>query len=92
MSGHNENIIFSSEEPRSVEEIGDFLIQAGEKLKSQGFFTLTQDDQKIEVKPGGATKLELKYEIKKDTKHQFEIEIEWKEGEAGGAAGKVSID
>ncbi len=91
MARHHENIIFSSGEPRSIEEIGDFLIQAGQKLKSQGFFTLTQDDKKIEVRPGIATKLELKYEVKKDTKHQFEIEIEWKEGEAGSAAGKVSI-
>ncbi len=91
MSGHNENIIFSSEEPRTIEEIGDFLIQAGQKLKEQGFFTLSQDDQQVEIRPGGATKLELKYEVKKDTKHQFEIEIEWKEGAAGGPGGKVNI-
>ncbi len=92
MSGHRENIIFSSEEPRSVEEIGEFLIQAGQKLKEQGFFTLTQDEQQIEIRPGGATKLELKYEVKKESKHQFEIEIEWKEGSAGGPGGKVNIE
>ncbi len=91
MANRSENIIFSSEEPRSIEEIGDFLIQAGQKLKGQGFFTLTQEGQTVEIRPGGATKLELKYEIKKDHKHQFEIEIEWKEGAAGSTGEKVSI-
>ncbi len=84
-----EEVIFSSEEPRSVQEIGDFLILAGQKLKEQGFFNLTQGDQQIEVSPDGATKLELKYEIE-GAKHQFEIEIEWKPG-AAGQGGKVDI-
>lgn len=93
MSGKSEEVIFSSEEPRSVEEIGEFLIQAGQKLKEQGFFNLTQGDKQIEVRPDGATKLELKYEIEKgrEIKHQFEIEIEWKPAAAGGAGGKVGI-
>ncbi len=88
MSGREE-VIFSSEEPRSVEEIGDFLIQIGNKLKEQGFFNLTQGDRQIEVRPVGATKLELKYEIEGGTKHEFEVEIEWKPG--AGGAGKVDI-
>jgi len=87
--GRNEQIIFSSEEPRSVQEIGEFLIQIGQKLKEQGFFNLTQGDQQIEVRPDGATKLELKYEIEGGNKHEFEIEIEWKPG--AGGPGKVDI-
>jgi amphi-Trp domain-containing protein len=76
-----EKVIFSSEEPRSVEEIGDFLIQVGQKLKEQGFFTLNQGDKQVEVRPKGGTKLELKYEIEDSNKHEFEIEIEWKPGQ-----------
>lgn len=79
MSGREE-VIFSSEEPRSVAEIGDFLVQVGTKLKEQGYFHLVQGDQKLEVRPSGATRLELKYEIEDDVEHQFEIEIEWKRG------------
>ncbi len=90
MSGKSEEVIFSSEEPRTIQEIGDFLILAGQKLKEQGFFNLTQGDRQIEVRPDGSTKLELKYEIKGETKHQFEIEIEWKPG-VGGQGGKVDI-
>lgn len=76
-----EKVIFSSEEPRSVEEIGDFLIRVGQKLKEQGFFTLNQGDKHVEVRPEGKTKLELKYEIEGSNKHEFEIEIEWKPGQ-----------
>ncbi|RQD76524.1 MAG: amphi-Trp domain-containing protein [Candidatus Syntrophonatronum acetioxidans] len=90
MSGAKEEVIFSSEEPRSVSEIGDFLIQAGQKLKEQGFFTLTSGDKQLEVRPEGATKLELKYEIE-GAKHEFEIEIEWKPGVGGPGSGKVDI-
>ncbi len=79
-----EEVIFSSEEPRSVQEIGDFLIQVGQKLREQGFFHLTRGEQEIEIRPTGSTKLELKYEIEGGTKHGFEIEIEWKPGPGGG--------
>lgn len=89
MSGKSEEVIFSSEEPRTVQEIADFLILAGQKLKEQGYFNLTQGDRQVEVRPDGSTKLELKYEIE-GVKHQFEIEIEWKPG-AQGQGGKVDI-
>ncbi len=79
MSGREE-VVFSSEEPRSVAEIGDFLVQVGTKLKEKGYFQLVQGDRQLEVRPSGATKLELKYEIEDDVEHQFEIEIEWKPG------------
>ncbi len=84
-----EEVIFSSEEPRSVQEIGDFLVTVGQKLKEQGFFSLHQGDRQVEVKPEGHTKLELKYEIEGETKHGFEIEIEW--DTAKGTRGKVDI-
>ncbi len=90
MSGKKEEVIFSSEEPRSVAEIGDFLIQAGQKLKEQGSFNLSHGEKQLEVRPEGATKLELKYEIE-GQKHQFEIEIEWKPGIGGTGSGKVDI-
>lgn len=86
MSGRD-NVLFSSEEPRSVQEIGEFLITAGQKLKEHGFFNLTQGDRTLEVRPEGTTTLELKYEIAKETKHKLEIEIQWKPG----AAGRVDI-
>ena len=43
MSGREE-VIFSSEEPRSVAEIGDFLVQVGTKLYEQGHFSSTVAD------------------------------------------------
>ncbi len=82
MSGREE-VVFSSKSLRDVEEIGDFLIQVGQKLKEQGYFTMTQGERQIEIRPKGSTKLELKYEIEDKGKHEFEIEIEWKPGVAG---------
>ncbi len=87
--GRREEVIFSSEETRSIQEIGDFLIMVGQKLKEQGSFTLHQDDKQIEIRPEGRTKLELKYEIERETKHGFEMEIEW--DTTKGKAGKVDI-
>lgn len=89
MSEKEKSTLFSSEEQKSVEDIAEFLIQTGQKLKEQGFFTLSQDDQQVEIRPEGATTLELKYKVKKESKHKFEIEIEWKEGAAGRSCGKV---
>ncbi len=86
---NREEVVFSTEERRSIAEISDFLIQAGTKLKEQGFFTVTQGDQQIEVRPRGNTKLELKYEIEDDREHQFEIEIEWEPDAREG--GRVEI-
>jgi len=87
--GRREEVIFSSEESRGVQEIGDFLIMVGQKLKEQGYFTVHQGEKQIEIRPEGGTKLELKYEIERETKHGFEIEIEW--DTAKGTAGKIDI-
>ncbi len=87
--GKKEEVIFSAEEPRTVQEIGEFLLQIGQKLKEQGYFTLSQGENQIEVRPEGGTKLELKYEIEGQSKHGFEIEIEWDPGK--GEGGTVNI-
>ncbi len=89
MVSAREEVVFRSEEPRSVEEIGEFLVRVGKRLKEKGSFGLTQGDQQVEICPSGATKLELKYEVEGGTKHQFEIEIEWKPQAGGG--GKVDV-
>ncbi len=78
MSGSN--VIFSSEGQRSVAEIGQFLVEIGEKLQAGGSFTLMQGAEELQIAPSGNTKLELKYKTKGE-KHEFEIEIEWKPGE-----------
>ncbi len=82
MSNERSTVHFSSEEPRSVEEIGRFLVDVGERLLSQGGFTVVQGGQEFFVEPGGATKLELQYKSKGD-KQEFEIEIEWKPVKGG---------
>ncbi len=92
MSGNGKNILFYSEEPSSVEEIGEFLIQVGQKLKEQGFFNLSQGEAQTEVRPAGAVKLEVKYAVKKQDKHELEIEIEWKPGMEGRRGEKMSVE
>jgi len=71
--------IFSSEEPRSVEEIGKFLINIGEKLVNDGSFSLRRGEEDLVITPTGIVILELEYKTKGE-KHEFEIEIEWKPG------------
>ncbi|NLJ77049.1 MAG: amphi-Trp domain-containing protein [Peptococcaceae bacterium] len=90
MSAKKKQVLFSSEESRSIAEIGDFLIQAGQNLKNKGFFNLIQGDRKIGIRPSEATKLELRYEVKNEARYSFEIEIEWRPG-SGNAADKVGI-
>lgn len=84
-----EEVIFSSKEYRDIGEVADFLIQIGEKLKSQGSFNLSKGSEQVEVKPTGPAKLDLKYEIEDNEKHEFEVEIKWKPNQA--SAGKVNI-
>ncbi len=73
-----EEIIFLSKEIRNINEVGDFLIKIGEKLKNQESFNLVKEGKNVEVSPKGSVKLELEYKIKNNEKHEFEIEIEWK--------------
>ncbi len=83
MSGNKADVVFISKESRSVDEIGRFLVTAGEKLIETGTFTVVQGGREIEVSPSGSTKLELKYK-NKGYKHEFEIEIEWRPGSGPG--------
>ena len=68
---------FYSEKYTSVRDIGQFLINIGEKLANEGSFNLQQDQQELSVSPSGSPKLEVKYKTKQG-KHEFEIEIEWR--------------
>ncbi len=83
MSGNKATVLFASKEARSVEEIGRFLITAGEKLIETGKLTVVQGDREVEVAPSGQTRLELKYKSK-GHKEEFEIEIEWRPGSGSG--------
>ncbi len=75
----DEIVHFYSEKPSSVEEIGQFLINIGEKLLKEGSFNLQQGEQEFSIAPSGLVELEVKYKTKKN-KHEFEVEIEWKPG------------
>lgn len=77
-----EQKIFLSKQSKKADEIGEFLVQIGEKLKTQGFFNLEKEGEKIEIKPEGSTKLKLEYEIE-EGKHEFEIKIKWNPSEQG---------
>ncbi|MFW6369351.1 MAG: amphi-Trp domain-containing protein, partial [Myxococcota bacterium] len=76
MSGKKADVVFSSKEPKSVEEIGRFLVTVGQKLIDSGSFTVVQAGREVDVSPSGSTRLELKYK-NKGYKQEFEIEIEW---------------
>ena len=82
--------VFSSKENKSVEELGDFLIHLGQRLKNEGSFSLDKGDEKVSVKPMGSVVLDLKYEIEKENVHEFEIELKWNPQKAS-VQGKVNI-
>ena len=82
--------IFSSKEHQSVEEVGDFLLRIGQKLKEEGSFSLEKGNEKVRVKPEGSFVLELKYEIERDNDHEFEIELKWNPDKISGDE-KVNI-
>lgn len=69
--------VFSSKEHHNMEEVGDFLIKIGQKLKEEGSFSLDKGSEQVRIKPMGSLVLELKYEIEKDNGHEFEIELKW---------------
>lgn len=77
MEPRREEKLFSSKENKTTQEIGDFLMSLGEKLKTQSSFTIKQGERVFKVKPQGRTRLELDY-TRKGEKYEFEIEIEWR--------------
>jgi len=74
-------VIFASEEWRSLPEVIGFLRTVADRLEEQGAVTLTQGERQVEVRPEGAIVLEIKYEVQGE-KQKLEIEIEWKPGAA----------
>lgn len=81
-----EEVLFKSEQPSDIAQIAGFLRSIADKLESQGYFTLEQDGETVEIRPTGAVSLELKFERETPKeKYEFEIEIGWRPGiERGG--------
>lgn len=75
-------VFVNVEEQRSVEDIGKFLVEIGQKLAGEGSFSLSQGGQSYQVAPSGQVELEVQYKTKGD-KHTFEVEIEWWPGREG---------
>ena len=79
------NVLFKSEEPRSLKEVADFLRELANRLES-GQVVLRRGAEEVTLKPPQNVILELKAEEKvkpSKTKYSFEIEIEWGEGGEG---------
>lgn len=79
-----ENVILKSEEPKTRSEIVQFLREISDKIES-GSVKLIQGETELELVIPEKLVLELKVEEKikpnKPKKMQFEIELEWIEGE-----------
>ncbi len=78
--GSSEEVLFESEEHKSLSEIVEFLRAAADGLE-QGVLILTQDERRVEVRPPGEALLEIEYEVKGD-EHELEIEIKWRAEDA----------
>lgn len=72
-------VLFDSEERKSLPEVVSFLRTVADRFEGQGFLTLAQGERQVEVRPQGAIVLEVKYEVQGD-KQKLEIEIEWRPG------------
>ncbi len=86
-----ETILFSSEEPRSLQSVAEFLRQLADKL-DQKEVTFKQGKQELNVRVPNNVVLEIKVEEeakKRKTQRSIEIEIEWNEGDEG--VGGVSL-
>jgi len=67
------------EQTMSKEEIGNYLVDIGQKLINEGSFTIVQGQESYEINPSGHLELEIQYKTKGE-KNTFEIEIQWKPG------------
>jgi amphi-Trp domain-containing protein len=74
--GSPEEVLFESEEHKTLSEIAAFLRAAADGLE-QGVLVLTQDERRVEVRPPGEAMLEIEYEVE-DDEHELEIEIKWR--------------
>jgi len=85
-------VLVDYEEKMSLENAASFLETVATKLKNEGSFTLTHGGQTYTVNPSSQVELEVKYEKKRSGKMQFELEIEWREGDsADGGGGGLQI-
>lgn len=73
-------VLLKLKEKKSIEEVANLLTDLADKLKTDQKIVFAKNEGEVEVKPNAEVTLELEY-TKKGTKHQFEIEIEWVEGE-----------
>ena len=86
-----ETILFSSEEPRSVKSVAEFLRQLADKLDKKEV-VFKQGKQELSVLLPDNVVLEVKVEEeakKRKTQRSIEVEIEWYEGDEAG--GSVSL-
>lgn len=67
----------------SRNELADFLEKIASKIRDEGSFTFVQNDQDVLVSFPENVKTEIEYEVQGD-KHEFEIEVEWREGQKHG--------
>lgn len=72
-------VLFDSEERKSLPEVVAFLRTVADRLEGQGFLALAQGERQVEVRPQGAIVLEVKYEVQGE-QQKLEIEIEWRPG------------
>lgn len=74
--------ILDHKEHQSLNEFAETLEVIAKKLKDEASFTLQQGDREIDIAPNSLVEVEYSYKIKGD-KHEFEIELEWREDGKG---------
>lgn len=84
----SEEVLFESEEQKSLAEIAAFLRAAADGLE-QGVLVLTQGERRVEVRPPGEVLLEIEYEVEGD-EHELEIEIKWRAEDASATEDEES--
>lgn len=72
----DKEVVFKSEERKSLPEVVAFLRAVADSLERQGNLTLGQGDSQVEVCPAGEIALEVEYEVRGDS-HELELELEW---------------
>lgn len=77
------NTLIDHESRMSLEEYADLLETMATKLREKSTFTVALNEQEVEVKPTDPATVEIKYE-QKGSKHSFELELEWIEGQTPG--------
>lgn len=89
MNGKQKQVLIDYESQLSRNELADFLETIASKIREEGSFTFVQPTGDVRIDFPEGLKVEVEYEIE-NGEHEFEIEIEWREG-AAGSTGKVEI-